>query len=340
MVNRNNSFDLIRHIAALAVLISHHYILSGLHEPRLQNFNSLGGIAVLAFFAISGFLITQSFLNTPSFYAYMEKRIARIFPALIACAFVMTYIFGSIFSKKTGFSFAFSLEALTDFLKVSAFGRADIGDITSDFIFKDSFNGSLWTLKIEFGFYLALAVALMALRKAATPLIITLAFCITTYICTDLESPIAAKILVYSTVGIAFFVGSSLYFYRSTLSSTKAQLFIGALSIALIFASLNTALVMVLASIGFSLLVLSIGTLCKDSIIKSRFDISYGMYLYAFPVQQLMINITELGFYTSMLATIVIVIFLATLSWLLIEKPALNYAHKKSRARLAAATVT
>lgn len=339
MINRDNTFDLIRHIAALAVLISHHYALSGQQEPVLQGYNSLGAIAVLAFFAISGFLITQSFLNTPSFSNYMAKRIARIFPALIACAFVMVYILGTAFSKQGGFGFAFSIEALTDFLKVSAFGRADIGDITSDFIFKDSFNGSLWTLKIEFGFYVALALALMVLRKAAMPLVMTLAFCVTTYLCTKWAHPMAPKLLVYSTVGIAFFVGSSLYFYRSAFSSVKAKLLIGGLSAALVLVSLNTSLVMVLATIGVSLLVLSVGTLCKDRIIKSRFDISYGMYLYGFPVQQLMINTTDLGFYASMLATIAVVVVLATISWLLIEKPALNYVHRKTRSQVSAATV-
>jgi len=340
VINRDNSFDLIRHLAALAVLVSHHYVLSGLQEPMLNDYNSLGAIAVLVFFAISGLLITQSFLNTPSLYRYMEKRIARIFPALIACAFVMVYILGTAFSKKGGLSFALSLEALTDFLKMSALGRADIGDITSDFIFKDSFNGSLWTLKIEFGFYVTLAVALIVLRKAATPLVMTLVFCILAYFCTKSTHPIAPKLLVYSTVGIAFFVGSTLYFYRNAFSSTKAKLLIGALSAALVLVSLNTPLVMVLASIGVSLLTLSIGTLCKDQIIKSRFDISYGMYLYAFPVQQLMINATDLGFYASMLATAVVVVILATISWLFIEKPALNYVHAKSLVRSDSATAT
>ncbi|EGH20547.1 acyltransferase 3, partial [Pseudomonas amygdali pv. mori str. 301020] len=102
VINRNNAFDLIRHVAALAVLVSHHYVLSGFQEPMLKGYNSLGAIAVLAFFVISGFLISQSFLNTPSVYRYLEKRIARLFPALIVCAGVMVYIAGLLFSKGRG----------------------------------------------------------------------------------------------------------------------------------------------------------------------------------------------------------------------------------------------
>ncbi|SDQ39526.1 hypothetical protein SAMN05216597_0033 [Pseudomonas cannabina] len=91
---------------------------------------------------------------------------------------------------------------------------------------------------------------------------------------------------------------------------------------------------MVLASVGVSLLVLVVGTLLNDRIIKSRFDISYGMYLYAFPVQQLMINLSGLSFYASMLASVAVVIVLATLSWHWVEKPALNYMHRRTRSRL------
>ncbi|KPX22698.1 Acyltransferase 3 [Pseudomonas syringae pv. delphinii] len=339
VISRNNSFDLIRHLAALAVLVSHHYVLSGFQEPMLKGYSSLGAIAVLAFFAISGFLISQSFLTTASFYAYMEKRVARILPALIACAFLMVYVAGIIFSKNSGVGYVFSLESVIDFFKVIVFGRVDVNDITSGFIFKDSFNGSLWTLKIEFGFYVALALALMAMRSAVMPIIIALLFCITAYICTVSMHPMAPKFLVYSTVGIAFFLGSSFYFYRALFDRPKVKLSMALASVVLIVTSLNTPFVMVLASVGISVLVLMVGTLFNEKIIRSRFDISYGMYLYAFPVQQLMINLSSLGFYASLLTSIAVVVFLSTLSWFSVEKPVLSYVHGKSGRRLSVASV-
>lgn len=339
MINRDNSFDLIRHLAALAVLISHHYALSGLHEPSIEGFNSLGGIAVLAFFSVSGLLITQSFVNSSNLFTYMSKRAARIFPALIACAFAMVYIGGSLFSQEEKPDYTLSLNALTDFFKISTFGRADIESITSGFIFKESFNGSLWTLKIEFAFYVALALSLTILRRVAMPLLMTLALCATAYVSSHSVHPLAPKLLVYSAVGIAFFVGSTLHFYQHAFASTRAKLLIAGFSALLILVTLNTPLSVIFANIGFSLLVLSIGTLYKDRIINSRFDISYGMYLYAFPVQQVLINTTSLGFYTSMSASIAVVIVLATLSWFLVEKPALDFVHMKTRTKRSIATV-
>lgn len=333
MFNRNNSFDLIRHLAALAVLISHHYVLSGMQEPNIQDFTSPGQLAVIFFFSISGFLITQSFVHSTSFYSYIKKRIARIFPALIGCSFIMVYIASSIFGKKNGWDYLLSIEALTDFLKISAFGRANIENITSSFIFSDSFNGSLWTLKIEFTFYIILALALRALPGVTMPLIMTLAFCITAYTASNSIHPLAPKLLIYSSVGIAFFFGSTLHYYKNIFSSKKTKISLCLFSMALIAITLKTEFSSIFSNIGFSLLILSIGTLYKDRIIKSKFDISYGMYLYAFPVQQLLINTTELCFYSSLFLSIILVIILATFSWLFIEKPALNFVHMKNRTK-------
>ena len=89
----------------------------------------------------------------------------------------------------------------------------------------------------------------------------------------------------------------------------------------------------VLATLGFCIATVSIGLLYVDQSIRGRFDISYGIYLYAFPVQQLVINKTSLGFGWSMLVSTLIVIALATVSWRLVEQPALQFIHRKHRQR-------
>lgn len=325
---RNNSFDLIRHIAALMVLFSHHFVLSGLEEPGIAGYNSLGGIAVIAFFSISGLLITQSYLNSRSFNDYLSKRVARIFPALILCAFVMTYIGGGWFAE----GYTGSSSALIDFLRISAFGRADIAPITDGFIFGESFNGSLWTLKIEFGFYLLLAVALASYRRALMPWALLAAFGLATYIFgNNLSGALAAKLAVYSAAGIAFFAGAVIAFHKQRFSDKRVQVLTLVVGVALVLASIGTALAGVLATLGFCLATLSIGLMYVDKSIRGRFDISYGIYLYAFPVQQLVINKTSLGFVPSMLLSALIVITLAIASWRLVEQPALQFIHRRKR---------
>ncbi|MGN4050269.1 acyltransferase family protein [Pseudomonas sp. SM4] len=326
---RNNSFDLIRHLAALMVLVSHHFALSGLEEPGIAGYNSLGGIAVTAFFSISGLLISQSFLNARSFADYLGKRVARIFPALILCAFVMTYLAGAVFADGyvTGFG------ALLDFLRISVFGRATIEPITQGFIVSESFNGSLWTLKIEFGFYLLLALALGMYRRALMPWVLLAAFGVATYVLGNhVPGALAQKLAVYSAAGIAFFAGAVIAFNHQYLSDRRVLAIALVTGAGLIFFSVGTPLASVLTTLGLCLATLSLGLLYVDKSLRGRFDISYGMYLYAFPVQQLIINKTSLTFVPSMLVSALIVIVLATISWRLVEQPALQFVHRRKRA--------
>ena len=60
MHHRQNNFDLVRVLAALFVLISHQHALNGLPEPTFLNVHTIGGLGVLIFFSISGFLVAQS----------------------------------------------------------------------------------------------------------------------------------------------------------------------------------------------------------------------------------------------------------------------------------------
>jgi peptidoglycan/LPS O-acetylase OafA/YrhL len=316
-------------MAALMVLVSHHFALSGLEEPGIAGYNSLGGIAVTAFFSISGLLISQSFFNSRSFADYLGKRVVRIFPALILCAFVMTYLAGAVFAD----GYVTSFGALVDFLRISVFGRANIEPITQGFILSESFNGSLWTLKIEFGFYLLLALALGMYRRALMPWVLLTVFAVATYaLGNHVPGALAQKLAVYSAAGIAFFAGAVIAFNQQYLSDRRVLAIALVTAAGLIFFSLGTPLASVLATLGVCLATLSLGLLYVDKTIRRRFDISYGMYLYAFPVQQLIINKTSLTFIPSMLVSALIVMVLATVSWRLVEQPALQFVHRRKHA--------
>ncbi|ENT7893676.1 acyltransferase family protein [Shigella flexneri] len=76
------------------VLISHHYALSGQLEPYIFGFESAGGIAVIIFFSISGYLISKSAIRSDSFIDFMAKRARRIFPALVPCSVLTYFLFG------------------------------------------------------------------------------------------------------------------------------------------------------------------------------------------------------------------------------------------------------
>jgi peptidoglycan/LPS O-acetylase OafA/YrhL len=336
MPSRNNAFDLIRHIAALMVLVSHHFVLSGKTEPALQGVNSLGGFAVVSFFAISGYLITQSFIRS-SLEVYAVNRIARIFPALFVCSFIMVYLVGGFFSEGGILATAESGEALKKFLQIAAFGRANIDAVTEGFIFQESLNGSLWTLKLEFGCYVLAALALSLSTKPFVPLLVLIGICALHIVSLPADHPIADKVAIYTSVCVAFFVGSTLAFHQGLLGSLGSKIIMTGVGLVLMGAAVVGPVPLMLSSVGFSLITLALGTMLNDPLIRGRFDISYGLYLYAFPVQQLLINCTELGFYPSMAAAACVTALLATLSWFCIEKPALGYARSFRQRSMAAA---
>jgi peptidoglycan/LPS O-acetylase OafA/YrhL len=334
----HNAFDLIRHLAALSVLLSHHYVLSGLQAPTVGGAHNLGALAVLAFFSISGYLITLSFCHSASFADYLLKRVARLFPALIGCALLMVYVAAPIVSER-GATRLLDGGSLLEFLRICAMGQANLPDVTIGFIFPDSFNGSLWTLKIEFACYLAVAGVLSLLRGPLLPLaaaILAAALC--AYLGRFGEGSGAAKLTIYLSVISAFFLGSFFAFCRIWLVRRSLLVAMVVAGVVLLAATLETAWSLPLGSLAVCLVTLGIGLLFKDRLIAGRFDFSYGIYLYAFPVQQIVINRSDLGFYPGMLLTAMLVSALAALSWHLLERPALRFAHRRVESAAAVPT--
>jgi peptidoglycan/LPS O-acetylase OafA/YrhL len=95
-----NHFNLIRLVAASAVIVSHSFGLAANRPDPLQVLTGfdLGTTAVLAFFAISGFFISLSFDRRSSAAAFIVARVTRIVPALLVCSLVTAFIVGPLFT--------------------------------------------------------------------------------------------------------------------------------------------------------------------------------------------------------------------------------------------------
>ena len=323
-----NCFDPMRHIAALAVLVSHHFALSEASEPALNPFYSWGSLAVLAFFSISGFLITQSFLSSNSVGDYFKKRCARIFPALLVCSFLMVYPGQLLFGSQAASAVLGDIGNIVKFLKISLFARADIPAITDGFRFTESFNGSLWSLKIEFACYVLIALGLTLCRKPIIVYLMAAAAVVATWaLLTFASGDLAAKLAIYGSVTVAFLSGSALYFKKELFLTGKKLLGLCAASCLALAFLWNSKYILAFGGIAFCCIFLAIGVSFSDRLIKRQFDFSYGMYIYAFPVQQILINKTELSFISSMVAAVILTTILAAISWYLIERPALRIVH-------------
>lgn len=321
----NNCFDLLRHLAAFLVLYSHHYALSGRAEPSFLGVHSLGGFSVLIFFSISGYLVSKSYMRSTDFIDFLQKRSLRIFPALIVCSIFMVYVLGSIYGSNSASETFFGLSSLRNVVGYTAFLGTPIPGVFDDYIFKSAVNGSLWTLPIEFTCYLLVGLAL-CLSKSAKPVISSLVILIAACLIVKhmgIQYKFWQVQLGWLTLfGASFFVGAVMAQCEGAWKEKK--LFLTIISIAMLVAAKGKPEMQLAVHLAVPILTLVIGTSFRENIVAGRYDISYGVYIYAFPMQQICINGWGLGFWSSMLAAAVLTTLLATMSWRWVEKPALS----------------
>lgn len=155
--SRSNNFDFIRIAAAFSVLFSHQYALMGIKEPSILNVHSLGGLSILIFFSISGFLVSQSFDLDPNAWRFLFKRFLRIWPALAVVIIITSLALGPLITNLT-MSEYFAHENFIKYFKNLYFSTKDILPLEfSGNALQWSLNGSLWTIPLEVKCYLLLA---------------------------------------------------------------------------------------------------------------------------------------------------------------------------------------
>ncbi len=153
-----NSFDLLRLLAAAAVVFHHVAPLSGRPAQRLFS-TDFGELGVGVFFVISGYLVTASWRRTPRLWTFLKKRLLRIEPALVASLAVTALVLGA---------FATTLPPADYFRAPQVWlyvvRNALLYPVTYELpgVFTHNplpavVNGSLWTLRLEFSFYLGVA---------------------------------------------------------------------------------------------------------------------------------------------------------------------------------------
>lgn len=287
----NNCFDVIRHLAALSVLYSHHFALLKLPEPSVLQWQSYGGIAVLVFFTISGYLMPGAFTRSGSFLEFIIRRLRRLIPALAACTFLTTYVIGARYSTASALDYILSIDTFSMWLSSTLFLRHEPPGSFPGYLTPNAINGSLWTLPIEFACYIFLSVAMTysaSAKSMATLLIVSMAGAIWSI-------HVGADFMWYQvplphlfTLGIAFSVGALLSMTQPAWRPRWKFLLVA--SAAMLFILQGTNEIRALGSAAVAVITVVTGTMLRDRLIKGRFDISYGIYIYAFPIQQIVIN--------------------------------------------------
>jgi len=159
----NNNFDILRLMAALAVIVGHAYAISP--QPPLEDtvlgllhFDYSGSLAVKFFFFLSGLLVVNSIISKPDAFNFLLKRACRIFPGLLVCLLVSVFIVGPLFTKLPLLEYFSSADTWKYIFKNLLLYNMQwklTGVFTES---KFGLNGSLWTLPYEVLCYIYLAV--------------------------------------------------------------------------------------------------------------------------------------------------------------------------------------
>jgi peptidoglycan/LPS O-acetylase OafA/YrhL len=336
--SRVNNFDIIRLLAALLVLLSHSYALTrsagdDIFSKALLGYDSAGGFAVTIFFVVSGFLVTRSAMNR-SALDYILARVLRIVPGLAFAVLLTVLVVGPLL---TGLSLTayFADPSVRSYLcNILVFPiQHQLADVTRNLPYPHGINGSLWTLPIECGFYVLL-IFLVRFRilTSATALGLFAATLAGYLIATNaaaLRWENQGPMLWQATTtwpalrfGSAFLAGAALWLLKDRIPLDRGLAIACLIALAV---CANTAAADMAYMVCLPYLVIYTA-LALPAINLSRFgDLSYGVYVLAYPVQQTIIASRpgSTAAAVNLIAT-PIVLVLAYCSWHLIEKRALR----------------
>lgn len=321
MESHNNSFNLIRHFAAFMVLLSHNFALNGLSEPVIRSWDTLGFFAVITFFSISGYLMPSSYSSSKNIFHFFEKRLRRLLPAIVVCSFIMIFIISPLFSNADYLSYAIIKESVRLFVQHCVFVFNNPAGVFHDFKVQGAMNGSLWTIPVEVFCYIIFSISMTFrndYKTVLTLLLVSIAGCfLSIYNGIDFVF-YGVPVKYLSMFGVAFTTGSLLSMTQSVWFPYRKLIVIAAI---LLILSAQTGLELnSVCIIALSALVVIIGLSFKTHKFQS-IDISYGVYIYAFPVQQIIINKVSDNFIISLVLSSLITIALAYASFKFVESP-------------------
>lgn len=285
-----------------------------------------GSLGVCIFFSISGFLISQSWARDPHAARFIARRFLRIWPALMVVTALSVLVLGPLTSSYSLKDYLGSSETWNYFKTLLLLIKYKLPGVFASNPYPHAVNGSLWTIPLEVKWYwLMLAAGIFKLLNFRYVVLMVLSGLAVFCFGID-EIEINPKRNYFYEYGMFFLSGVCLHLFQDLWQkqSFRTMLCLGA---AAITAYAFGHPLLGLLTVG-PYVVIRLG-LASTPVLRrfGRFgDCSYGLYIYAFPVQQLIVWCTNasLGVPASLALSATVTAALAFLSWHLIEKPAMQ----------------
>jgi peptidoglycan/LPS O-acetylase OafA/YrhL len=323
-------FDIFRHLAALTVLVSHSFpITSGNDSSEPFNILSrgqltMGTLAVYVFFVISGFLIAQSADRSRNVQGFIRKRALRIMPGLLVVVVLTDLVLGPIVTTLPWDKYFGAAELWRNFKSLLFLPNTNsLPGVFKENPVYSAVNGSLWTLRHEVASYavLALTVLFPALRRPRVIVAIALLCWALPALTPSLLSHLPNVLREFFPLASCFFAGTAFYTLRDRvpMRPTVATASAVVLLVSIIWIPFRYA-----GPFTLGYVVIFFGLLIpRGRLWPGHRDYSYGIYLYAFPIQQTVQLYLPSPWWLNSLISLPLTLACGALSWHLVERRAL-----------------
>ncbi|HXB42818.1 MAG TPA: acyltransferase [Puia sp.] len=334
--DHQNNFTLIRLIAALIVVKEHSF--SGTTPSAagsVMNVLHINAFGLPSFFFISGLLVSQSLEFSSSWRNFLWKRFLRLYPAaclsIVFCAFILGPIV-TTWSMKDYFSSHLFYQFLSTCFLIQVKYQLP-GVFENSLLGHSSVNSSLWTICLELKLYLGLLFFWLLKIPGKKYLLFLL---ILVLLIAGQVFPDKTDLVIYNLIGkhinifgeftctMVFLTGVLTNMYKQKIFIRNYWLIpILILDIFFVkFHDLGMLAFILIPAINIFVATKGLRLLKK---ITPRADLSYGIYVFAFPFQQVVANyLFPTNTWTFFLLTVLIVLPFALFSWYLVEKKALG----------------
>ncbi len=355
--SRENNYDFLRFALASAVVFAHAYdaVNRGAFDEPLLGFTlgqfEIGQLAVAGFFIISGLLVTGSWERSPNFYDFIKNRVLRIYPGFVVCWLICMFVVAPL-SGLTWEQYRSQINVPLWIVKIALL-RGFGGYFSFPANAEHMLNTSLWTIPYEFGCYLMVA-ALASFRRIRRQTIVAAAAL--SYVVVALgaisdprtngyfpsavqhAASVVAKIPAAPLV-CYFLMGAAFYILMERIVFSWKIALVALVSIVVAMKAPPLLAFVLPASLTYLLFFIAYHPQINFRGFGRRGDLSYGIYLYGWPIEQLLARFFEpwLNGNRLFLLAMLPVCGLAYASWKLVEQPFLRLKRRAPRSPVGSA---
>lgn len=328
-----NSFDFVRFGAACAVLYSHHFDLAGRPEPIVPGYGEdFGQFAVEVFFCLSGFLLTLSLGKQRGFAFFAAARVMRIMPNLVL-ALVAASLATFLWYRNVGHAVDHVAYVGDNLLMFFKGVRFDIAGVFADRT-RSSLNDPIWTLPYEVWCYVVLAFLFVAGARMGRSLVIAAALAISVgwALSADADFDLGPlEAFDFLRLASYFMSGAAVAVAWPWMKRHAVAIGLGALGAVFVVRAV-VPVDTILHSLTLALAIIGLGSSRVFAWFAKGGDASYGIYVFAWPVQQFSLMLVG-AFWLSMLLAFIVTAALGYATWHGFEKRAIALPHRWMRAR-------